>query len=109
MPLYLYRAKDPSRACDACRTAFEVLQALKARRLTRCPECGAPVSKQPTTASMHRAQGAAELRNLGLARLEKRSDGSYENVSAQEGHQRVGSLESFAKDLSTGPKPVISD
>lgn len=109
MPLYVYRAKDAAQACDLCSECFEVLQRLDAPRLKHCPQCGEPVEKQATTAAMHRSQGAAELRNLGLARLERRSDGNYENVSAQEGHQRVGSLDSFAKDLSKGPKPIISD
>ena len=109
MPLYVYRAEDPERSCDQCRQDFEVLQSLRDPRLTECPECGAVVAKQVTTCSSAFPQGAAELRNIGMARLEKRADGKYENVSAQNGHQRVGSLDSFAKDLSTGPKPVISD
>lgn len=109
MPLYVYRAEDPERACGTCRRDFEVLQSLRDEKLSACPDCGAPVRKQVTTCFSAFPQGAAELRNLGMARLEKRSDGSYENVSAQDGHQRVGSLDSFAKDLSSGPKPVISD
>ena len=109
MPLYVYRAQDPERSCATCRSDFEVLQSLRDERLTACPQCGAAVAKQFTTCSAAFPQGAAALRNMGMARLEKRSDGSYENVSAQDGHQRVGSLDSFAKDLSTGPKPVISD
>ena len=109
MPLYVYRATNPERCCAHCRRDFEVLQSLRDAKLTKCPECGAPVAKQVTSCNSAFPQGAATLRNLGMARLEKRSDGSYENVSAQDGHQRVGSLDSFAKDLSTGPKPVISD
>jgi putative FmdB family regulatory protein len=109
MPLYVYRATSPERCCASCRRDFEVLQSLRDAKLTACPECGAPVARQFTTCNAAFPQGAAALRNIGMARLEKRSDGSYENVSAQEGHQRVGSLDSFAKDLSTGPKPVISD
>jgi putative FmdB family regulatory protein len=109
MPLYVYRASDPERACGQCREDFEVLQSLRDERLTECPECGAAVAKQVTTCSAAFPQGPAALRNIGMARLEKRVDGNYENVSAQNGHQRVGSLDSFAKDLSKGPKPVISD
>lgn len=109
MPLYVYRAADPDRACDHCSADFEVLQSISAPRLKRCPECGAAVAKQVTTCFSAFPQGPAALRNLGFARLEKRSDGKYENVSAQDGHQRVGGLDTFAKDLAKGPKPTISD
>ncbi len=108
MPIYVYLATRPDAGCDTCRRAFEVIQPM-GERLETCPDCDQPVSKQPTTCATHVVQGAASLRNLGLARLERRSDGSYENVSAQEGHQKTGSLESFAKDLAKGPKPIISD
>ena len=109
MPLYVYRAKNPEHACAACRVELEVLQALKAKPLRTCPECGAPIVKQVTAPNAAFPDGPARLRNLGMARLERRSDGSYENVSAQEGHQRVGPLESFTKDLSSGKKPIIRD
>jgi putative FmdB family regulatory protein len=109
MPLHVYRADDPTKGCDTCAHAFEVLQRVRARRLKSCPECGGPVTKQVASVNAAFPQGASELRSLGFARLEKRSDGSYENVSAQEGHQRVGSLESFGKDLSRGRKPILSD
>ena len=109
MPLYVYRAKNPEKSCDACRIELEVLQRMNAKPLRKCPECGAPVAKQVTAPNAAFPEGAAQLRNMGMARLEKRSDGSYENVSAQEGHQRVGSLESFTKDLSSGKKPIIRD
>jgi len=109
MPLYVYRCEDASKACDACRAAFEVLQRMSDRPLAKCPECGAPLKKQVTTANSAFPKGPAALRNMGMARLEKRSDGNYENVSAQEGHQRVGALDSFAADLAKGPKPVIGE
>jgi putative FmdB family regulatory protein len=109
MPLYIYRAKDEARSCDACRLELEVLQRMSAKPLRKCPECGAPISKQVTAPNSAFPEGPAQLRNMGMARLERRSDGSYENVSAQDGHQRVGSLESFTKDLSTGKKPIIKD
>jgi predicted nucleic acid-binding Zn ribbon protein len=77
--------------------------------LETCPDCGTEIEKQVTGAAAHFPKGAAALRNLGFARLEKRSDGTYENVSAQEGAQKQGSLESFSKDLTKGPKKIISD
>ena len=109
MPLYVYLADEPARACDQCRRPFEVLQRMSDPRLKKCPECGAAVTKQVARVSAAFPKGPAALRNMGMARLEKRSDGNYENVSAQEGHQRVGALDSFAADLAKGPKPVIGD
>ena len=109
MPLYVYRAGDPAEACDACREDFEVLQAMSAAPLRKCAECGAEVIKQFTTANAAFPQGPAALRNLGFARLEKRSDGNYENVSAQSGDEKVGPLESFAESLKKGKKPILSD
>lgn len=109
VPLYVYRADDPGKACAACREDFEVLQAMSAPRLKTCPECGARITKQITTANAAFPQGPAALRNLGFARLEKRSDGNYENVSAQPGDERVGPLASFAESLKKGRKPILSD
>ena len=109
MPLYVYRAADPEKACAACRNDFEVLQAMSAKPLHQCPECGCRIAKQITTANSAFPQGPAALRNLGFARLEKRSDGNYENVSAQAGDEKVGPLESFAESLKKGKKPILSD
>jgi putative FmdB family regulatory protein len=109
MPLYVYRADDPEKACASCRDDFEVLQAMSAAKLQVCPECGTKVTKQFTTANGAFPDGPAALRNLGFARLEKRSDGNYENVSAQPGDERVGPLASFAESLKKGKKPILSD
>jgi putative FmdB family regulatory protein len=109
MPIYVYRAADPRKACDACRDPFDVMQGLNDPRLATCPECGAEVEKQVALVHSAFPDGPSSLRNKGFARLEKRSDGMYENVSAQPGAQKVGSLESFSKSLSKGRKPIISD
>lgn len=109
MPIYVYRASDAEKSCDACRDNFEVLQSMKDDSLTECPECQAAIEKVPTVPGMAFPKGASALRSMGMARLERRSDGNYENVSAQDGYQKVGSLESFSKDLSKGPKKIISD
>ena len=109
MPIYVYRASDPETGCDTCRDAFEVLQSMKDDALTACSDCEAAIEKVPTVPGMSFPKGPSALRSMGMARLEKRSDGNYENVSAQDGYQKVGSLESFGKDLAKGPKKVISD
>lgn len=109
MPIYVYRASDAEQSCDTCREDFEVLQSMKDDALTECGDCGSAIEKVPVVPGMAFPKGPAALRNMGMARLERRSDGSYENVSAQEGGQKVGSLESFGKDLAKGPKKIISD
>jgi putative FmdB family regulatory protein len=109
MPIYVYRAVEPESGCETCAGPFEVVQSMKDDPLASCPECGVEVEKRPTVPGMSFPKGPSELRNLGFARLEKRSDGKYENVSAQDGQQRVGSLESFGKDLAKGKKKIISD
>ena len=108
MPIYVYRAVSPESGCDRCRGPFDVLQRM-GEQLLACPDCEAPVAKQVTAPNAAFPKGPAALRNMGMARLEKRSDGNYENVSAQPGAQRVGSLESFEKSLTKGPKKIISD
>ena len=55
---------------------------------SKCPECGAPVKKQVARVNSAFPDGPAALRNMGMARLERRSDGMYENVSAQPGAER---------------------
>lgn len=109
MPIYVYRAADPRKACDACRENFDVMQGMNEPRLERCPECRGAVEKQVARVNSAFPDGPASLRNKGFARLEKRSDGMYENVSAQPGAQKVGSLESFGKSLSKGKKPIVRD
>ena len=108
MPLYVYRASDPETACGTCRQDFEVLQRL-GELLEKCPDCGTAVTKQVTAPNAAFPEGPAQLRNMGMARLERRSDGMYENVSAQPGAQKIGALDSFAESLKKGPKPILSD
>ena len=109
MPLYVYLAKDPKKGCPHCKGPFEVLQSMKDKPLAACPECGAPVAKQVASVNSAFPKGPAALRNMGMARLEKRHDGNYENVSAQPGTQRVGPLDSFADSLSKGKRRIIND
>lgn len=109
MPIYVYRVKEGEHGCADCKEPFEVLQALRDEPLERCPVCEQPVEKQVTAPNAQFPAGPAALRNMGMARLEKRSDGNYENVSAQPGQQRVGSLDSFSDSLTKGPKKIVSD
>jgi len=105
MPTYVYIAVDDG--CEACREPFEARHRMS-ETLEQCAECEAELRKVITPVATSFPAGPAALRNMGMARLEKRADGNYENVSAQSGGQKVGSLDSFAKDLSSGDKPIIS-
>ena len=45
MPIYEYQAINPQKACQYCRTGFEVLHYHREKETKRCPECGARVKK----------------------------------------------------------------
>jgi putative FmdB family regulatory protein len=44
MPIYEYKSKNGAH-CKLCRNKFEVRQGIDDEPLTRCPECGAEISK----------------------------------------------------------------
>jgi putative FmdB family regulatory protein len=43
MPTYGYRAADPEKGCDHCRSCFEVIQKITDPALTLCPRCKNPI------------------------------------------------------------------
>ena len=43
MPTYGYRAADPEKSCDYCRSIFEVTQKITEPALTLCPHCKNPI------------------------------------------------------------------
>jgi len=45
MPIYEYQAVNKGRACPKCREVFEILQSIRERPLSKCPECGKEVRK----------------------------------------------------------------
>jgi len=45
MPIYEYQALTPEYACKECRNGFEILQQIRDKTLTNCPDCGHKVKK----------------------------------------------------------------
>ena len=45
MPTYEYRASDPDRGCEKCRSGFEIIQRMTEPSLTHCPGCKNPVQR----------------------------------------------------------------
>ena len=43
MPIYGYRAADPEKSCDYCRSGFEVTQKITEPALTLCSHCKNPI------------------------------------------------------------------
>ena len=45
MPIYEYQALKPDKACQYCRTGFEVYQQINEKPLSNCRHCGQRVKK----------------------------------------------------------------
>jgi putative FmdB family regulatory protein len=82
MPIYVYEAKDPSRSCDGCRGGFETRQSLDEEKLTRCPECGAPVFRVIQAPGLTHSKTDLHYRakRAGFKCLKKVQKGEYETV-----------------------------
>jgi len=85
MPLYEYEHTE--HPCSIGRI-FEVTQSLKERPLSKCPQCGGPISKLISLVGVSIPKTNGELRDMGFTKLVKRDDGIYENVTARNGDSR---------------------
>ena len=83
MPRYDYELCEGK--CEYCGGRFEVTQPMSEPALTECPMCDRPVRRCVSVAGIKVKPFNAELRDLGLTKLVKRSDGSYENVTRRRG------------------------
>ena len=45
MPIYEYQSLKSDENCQTCRYGFEILQQIKDKPLSKCPNCGQPVKK----------------------------------------------------------------
>ena len=52
MPIYEFTAADPSQSCAHCATRFEIFARLSDPELTHCPQCGAPIKRLISVASV---------------------------------------------------------
>ncbi len=93
MPIYCYRATDPSSACDHCRQTFEVKQKMSDEPLKECPECGceieriiAPYGVYFYTDREKQMLSDKNLSRMGFTKLVREDKGVYRRTtSAPEG------------------------
>lgn len=80
MPIYEYRAASADESCEHCRDGFECLRNLSDPPLERCPECGAPVTKQISAPSVGGSRSGLDDRakNAGFTKYKKLGKGEYE-------------------------------
>lgn len=89
MPLYDYAPK--SGKCKRCGGRFEVMQRVSAPKLRRCPDCRKPVERLIHAAAVHGkySLSPSKLKDLGMTKYVKTSDGSYQRTVGQRGPKMI--------------------
>ena len=90
MPLYDYAAIG--KGCPTCRKGFEVMQKLSAPKLKKCPACGKPVERLISAVPVHgkySTKSDSRIKDLGMTKYVKTSDGSYERTVGQGGPKMI--------------------
>lgn len=82
MPVYVYEAKDSSRACAKCRGGFEISQHLSDAKLTQCPDCGAEIYRVIQAPGLAHSQTDLHYRakRAGFHTLKRVDKGAYEKL-----------------------------
>jgi len=82
MPVYVYEAKDPKRACTKCRGGFETSQSISDPHLTACPDCGAPVFRVIQAPGLAHSKTDLHYRakRAGFHTLKRVGKGEYEKM-----------------------------
>jgi len=86
MPVYEYEHEG-----EGCARGkrFEIYQPVTDERLSACPDCGQPVERLIPRVNVSTPTSDSELKSMGFAKLVRRDDGVYENVTALDGESRV--------------------
>ena len=89
MPLYDYAPR--SGRCARCHGRFEVVQRITEPRLRRCPTCRKPVERLVSAASVQTkfAISPSKLKDLGMTKYVKTSDGSYARTVGRGGPKMI--------------------
>jgi len=90
MPLYDYAPR--SGKCSQCHGRFEVVQRVADPKLKRCPDCGKAVERLVSAAAVHgkySTRSDSKLKDLGLTKYVKTSDGSYERTVGRGGPKMI--------------------
>jgi putative FmdB family regulatory protein len=87
MPIYEYKHNDD--ASCSLGFVFEVEHPISDNALQTCPQCGAPVHRLISLVNVNTPKTNSELKGMGFAKLVKRDDGIYENVTALNKESKV--------------------
>ena len=90
MPLYEYAAVG--KGCPKCRHGFEMMQKLAEPKLKKCPGCKKPVERvigAPAVHGKYSVKSESKLKDLGLTKYVKTSDGSYERRVGRAGPKMI--------------------
>ena len=90
MPLYDYIAI--SGGCKQCKRGFEVFQKLADSKLKKCPACKAPIERVISAVPVHgkySTKSDSRIKDLGMTKYVKTSDGSYERTVGQGGPKMI--------------------
>jgi len=90
MPIYEYAPR--SGRCKRCDGRFEVYQRVADARLTSCPDCGKPVERLISAVPVHgkySTRSDSRLKDLGMTKFVKTSDGSYERTVGNFGPKMI--------------------
>jgi len=104
MPVYEYEHVG-----DGCSRGkrFEIYQPITDERFKVCPSCGQPVERLIPRAYVSTPTSDSELKSMGFAKLVRRDDGVYENVTALDGESKV--MEAGKPDTMPDIKRRITD
>ena len=90
MPLYDYA--PISGRCKQCKGRFEAVQRVSEPRLKRCPTCNKPVERLIGAVAVHgkfSTKSDSKLKDLGMTKYVKTSDGSYERTVGRGGPKMI--------------------
>ena len=87
MPLYEY--SPTAGECSQCNGVFEVFQKLAEDKLTACPTCGKPCERRISRVALGGKYNTsdAKIKQLGLTKYKKQSDGTYERTVGDYGSE----------------------
>lgn len=85
MPIYEYAVAEATPGCAHCATRFEVLARINDPELTHCPQCGAPVTRLISVASVIGGNAhvlkESHFSKHGFTQYRKAGGGVYEKTA----------------------------
>ena len=90
MPIYEYAPL--SGRCRQCDGRFEVYQRVADAKLKRCPACKKPIERLISAVPVHgkySTKSDSRLKDLGMTKYVKTSDGSYERTVGKGGPKMI--------------------